>query len=351
MRNIIYLDHHQSSVTGGHKYNDAFEAHLELILGSKLQATPACAQKYKGWKKIFSPFVELKYLRLFRKDTLVMFGDTTYRHHFLLALLNKWITMSKSTMIVHHFSFIGKEGLSWKFYKWLMCKYISLMDSIIVPSPFTLDVAKSLFPNKKIFYVPLPFERNFKKSSNYEIGNLLYVGTIEERKGLTFLIDSISMLENKTSVKLNIVGKVVDQLYYDNLKHQISTAGLTDNVNFLGRVSDEILAEYYQKAEIFTFPSLLEGYGIVLIEAFNNGLPIICFDNTAMPYTVKDGVNGFVAKNKDAKDMASKIQLLMGNAPLREKLQEGIEDTVMNLKTQEDFQKAIDSFYRYVNNE
>ena len=351
MRNIIYLDHHQSSVTGGHKYNDAFEAHLELILGSKLQTTPACAQKYKGWKKIFSPFVELKYLRLFRKDTLVMFGDTTYRHHFLLALFNKWITMSKSTMIVHHFSFIGKEGLSWKFYKWLMCKYISLMDSIIVPSPFTLDVAKSLFPNKKIFYVPLPFERNFKKSSNYEIGNLLYVGTIEERKGLTFLIDSISMLENKTSVKLNIVGKVVDQLYYDNLKHQISTAGLTDNVNFLGRVSEEILAECYQKAEIFTFPSELEGYGIVLIEAFNNGLPIICFDNTAMPYTVKDGVNGFVAKNKDAKDMASKIQLLMGNAPLREKLQEGIEDTVMNLKTQEDFQKAIDSFYRYVNNE
>jgi glycosyltransferase involved in cell wall biosynthesis len=95
------------------------------------------------------------------------------------------------------------------------------------------------------------------------------------------------------------VGTVVDQLYYDNLKHQISTAGLTDNVNFRGRVSDEILAECYQKAEIFTFPSLLEGYGIVLIEAFNNGLPIICFDNTAMPYTVKDGVNGFVAKNKE----------------------------------------------------
>ena len=188
-------------------------------------------------------------------------------------------------------------------------------------------------------------------SRSYEVGNFLYVGTIEERKGLTYLIDAISMLESKESVKLNIVGKVVDQVYYDNLKQQICAAGLTENVIFLGRVPDDTLAECYQKAEIFTFPSLLEGYGIVLIEAFNNGLPIICFDNTAMPYTVKNGINGFVAKNKDARDMASKIHLLMGNASLREKLQEGIEDTVMHLKTQEDFERAIESFYKFVNNE
>lgn len=350
MKQIIILDHHVKSLTGGHKYNDAFEAYLENLIGVKIQSTPSCSQKYSGWKKIFSPFAELKYLRMFSRETLVMFGDTSYKYHFLLALFNKWITKAKSTMIIHHFSFVGKEGISWKLYKWLVCKYTSLMDSIIVPSPFTMDVAKSLFPNKEIFYVPLPFEHKFVQSSNYEVGNLLYVGTIEERKGLTYLIDAISMLDNNTSVKLNIVGKVVDQKYYDNLKQQISAAGLVENVNFLGRVSDDTLAECYQKAEIFTFPSLLEGYGIVLIEAFNNGLPIICFDNTAMPYTVKDGVNGFVAKNKDVKDMASKIQFLMGNAPLREKLQEGIETTVMHLKTQEDFERAIESLYHQINN-
>lgn len=351
MKQIIYLDHHQSSVTGGHKYNDAFEAHLEHISGTKLLSTPACAPKYKGWRKLLSPFAELKHLRLFSKDSLVLFGDTSYKHHFLLALFNKWITRAKSTMIVHHFTFLGQEGFVGKLNKWLMCKYVSMMDSVIVPSPFTLDVAKSLFPNKKIFYVPLPFEHKFKKSLNYEVGNLLYVGTIEERKGLTYLVDAISILESKESVKLNIVGKVVDQVYYDKLKLQIREVGLTENVNFLGRVSDETLVECYQKAEIFTFPSLLEGYGIVLIEAFNNGLPIICFDNTAMPYTVKNGINGYVARNKDVRDMASKIQLLMDNALLREKLQEGIEDTVMHLKTQEDFEKAIESFYKQLTNE
>lgn len=345
MKKIIILDHHIKSVTGGHKYNDAFEAYLEKLSGIKLQTTPSCANKYKGWRKVFSPLMELKNLKSLSNDTMAFFGDTSYKHHFFLALFNKWITKATSSIIIHHFSFVGKNGVAWKINKWLMCKYTSMMDSIIVPSPFTLDVAKSLFPNKKIFYVPLPFERNFKKSSNYEIGNLLYVGTIEERKGLTYLIDAISMLKNKESVKLNIVGKVVDQVYYDNLKQQVCAAGLTENVNFLGRVSDETLAECYQKAEIFTFPSLLEGYGIVLIEAFNNGLPIVCFDNTAMPYTVKDGINGFVAKNKDARDLASKIQFLMDNVALREKLQEGIEDTVMHLKTQEDFENGIELFF------
>lgn len=348
MNKIIILDHHIKSVTGGHMYNDAFEAYLEKLSGLKVQTTPSCANRYKGLSKVFSPFLELKHLKIFGKDTLVFFGDTSYKHHLLLALFNKWITKGKSIMIVHHFPFVGQNGLTWSINKWLMCKYTSLMDNIIVPSPFTLDVAQSLFPNKKIFYVPLPFEQKFMKSSHYEVGNLLYVGTIEERKGLTYLIDAISMLENKASVKLNIVGKIVDPVYYERLKQQIRVAGLIENVNFLGRVSDEILAECYQKAEIFTFPSLLEGYGIVLIEAFNNGLPIVCFDNTAMPYTVRDGVNGFVAKNRDAKDMAAKIQSLIGNTLLREQLQKGIEDTVMHLKTQEDFEKSIELLAREI---
>lgn len=345
MKTIICLGWHEKSVTGGHKYNDAFRAYLEKLSGIKIQTTSSCARKYCGWKKILSPFVELKHLKTFSKNTLVMFGDTSYKHHFLLALFNKWITKSRTSIIIHHFCFIGQKGTFLRINKWLMCKYASMMDSIIVPSPFVMDIARALFPHKQIFYIPIPFEHKFNKSFSYEHGNLLYVGTIEKRKGLSYLIDAISLLDNRASVKLNVVGKIVEQSYFDKLQQQISALGLSDNVSFLGRVSDKTLAECYQKAEIFTFPSLLEGYGIVLIEAFNNGLPIICFDNTAMPYTVKDGVNGFVAKNKDAKDLAVKIRILLGNRLLREKLQEGIEDTVMHLKQSKDFEMGIKQFY------
>ena len=345
MKKIIYIGHHNKAVTGGHKYNETFEKYLEMISGIKILRTPSCSSKYRGWRKMLSPVAELKYLRDFNRNALAIFSDTSFKHHYLLALFNRYIKKARSTMIVHHFSFLGQTSLMGKINKWLMCKYTSLMDSIIVPSPFTFEVAKDLFPTKQIFYVPLPFEHKYKKSKNYKQGNLLYVGTIEERKGLSYLIDAISLLEDKESVRLNIVGKVVEQAYYEELQRKIDGLGLSENVNFLGRVSDETLTECYQKAEIFTFPSLLEGYGIVLIEAFNNGLPIICFDNTAMPYTVKDGFNGLVAKNEDAEDFSTKINLLIGNKLLREKLQEGIEYTVMHLKTREDFECGIREFW------
>lgn len=348
MKQIIYLDHQEKSVTGGHKYNDEFSAYLEKLSGVKIQSTPSCANKYHGFWKVLAPIAELKHLKRFSNDTLVMFGDTTFKYHFILAILNKWITKTKTSIIIHHFPFIGQKGILWKINKFLMCRYVSVMDNIVVPSPYTMDVARNLFPNSQIFYVPLPFERKINKSTCFEKGNLLYVGTIEERKGLSYLIEAISLLENKESIKLNLVGKIVDQSYYEQLQQQIKELGLVDNVIFRGRVSDEVLSECYQKAEIFTFPSLLEGYGIVLIEAFNHGLPIICFNNTAMPYTVKDGVNGLVARNKDVKDLSDKIHLLVGNKCLREKLQEGIESTVMNLYQRKDFEIGIENFYHNV---
>lgn len=347
---IMYLDHQEISVTGGHKYNDEFVEYLCRSFGVKISYTPSCAKKYRGWRKLISPFAELKHLKNFGAYSIVMFGDTTFKHHFLLALFNKWFVRSQTTMIIHHFSFIGQHGIGAKIQKWLMCKYTSMMDSIIVPSPYTMDVAKRLFPKKKIFYIPLPFEKKFQKSSEYETGNFLYVGTVEERKGLSYLIEAISQLDNKKKIRLNIVGKIANEEYYDELKQQIYELGLSENVCFHGRVSDDKLKECYQKAEIFTFPSLLEGYGIVLVEAFNNGLPVICFDNTAMPYTVKDGVNGLLAKNMDYRDLSDKIQLLSGNKNLREKLQKGVEATIQKLKTQNDFEQAINEFYNEVCN-
>ena len=53
---IIYLSHHEVAVTGGHKYNEAFEKYLAKISGVDIVSTPSCAKKYKGWRKIYSPF-------------------------------------------------------------------------------------------------------------------------------------------------------------------------------------------------------------------------------------------------------------------------------------------------------
>lgn len=67
----------------------------------------------------------------------------------------------------------------------------------------------------------------------------------------------------------------------------MSENGLEDVVSFSGRVSDEELRNYYSKAYCFVLPSLLEGYGMVLIEAMSYGLPVIAFNNSAIPFTLR----------------------------------------------------------------
>lgn len=346
---IFFLGRHVKAVTGGHKYNEAFERVLEDLSGIKISKIPSCAHTLTGWRKILSPFFELKRLGEFNKNTLIIYGDSSYKYYFLQVIINKLFFNAHTTVIVHHFLFLGTTGLKASINKWLMLNFYSLLDSIIVPSPFTLDVAKSLFPKKVIHYIPLPFERKYTPSNNYQEGNFLYVGTIERRKGLMYLINAIGKLPFKDKVVLNVVGKVVDPKYFSELKESIKELNLSDQVYFLGRVSDEQLAECYQKAEIFTFPSLLEGYGIVLIEALNKGVPVVCFNNTAMPYSIKDGVNGFLAINKDVDDLAKKLSYLSFNKEARFLLQNGIKESMMNIKTQEDFEKGIRLFYNHIN--
>ncbi len=59
---------------------------------------------------------------------------------------------------------------------------------------------------------------------------------------------------------------------------------------------------------------------MVLAEAQRYSLPIVCFDNSAMPYTVKNGVNGLLCPDRDAEAMARAISRLLSDRELRLRL-------------------------------
>ena len=344
---IIYLSCPRVSLTGGRKYNDAFMTYLSNYSRLEFVTTPGCSDIYKGWRKLLAPLIELKYLLRFKKGDLVFWGDTTFRYHFLLALFARHFKHLNSFIIIHHYNQYPsniKGRFLQTFQKW----YIRQCGTIIVPSPYTLDRTRQFFPKKKVLYVPLPFEKKYVPSEGFQIGNLLYVGTIEKRKGLLYLIEALSIYRHQKPnqhISLDIVGKVIDNEYAELLHNKAEENGLADIVHFRGRVSNQELENLYRQAEIFTFPSLLEGYGIVLVEALNRGVPIIAFDNSAMPYTVKNGRNGFLAENKSASSFAEKLLLLVGNKSLRLELQKGIKKSVETLKTQEDFEEGIRALY------
>lgn len=339
---IVYLNYHTRSITGGHKYNDAFLDYVSKITDATIIRTPGCAALYPSWLKPLSPLLELKRLKLFSRDSIVFWGDTSYNYHFLLALFARFFKRIKTVIIVHHFLY-GDESKH-KIQSLIYFQYLKQIRTIIVPSPYTMSLAKRYFPEKEIVYIPLPFKNEYCPSVTYEKGNYLYVGSVEPRKGLIYLIEALGIVkQQKPTIRftLNIVGEILDRDYANLLLSKAEKLNIREHIIMRGRVSDDELNDCYQRAEMFTFPSLLEGHGVVLIEAFSKGVPVVCFDNSAMPYTVKDGVNGLVADNMNTQSMANKILQLSGNLVLRKRLQEGIAMTMKDLKTREDFEAGV----------
>lgn len=341
---IILFDNIKDAVTGGEKYNAMFVNILAEHLNAEVIRNEADDLGYRSWRKSPAAFQETKRLKICQKGDYLIFPDTSYGRLFLSALFSRFKFGCKSLIIIHHFPYLNESGTKrvLEFIKQYL--YYALIKEVITPNKYTLDIAHKLFPLKNIINIPLPFDLSFSPSERYVIGDYLYVGTIERRKGLSYLLNALAYIkqENSKEFNLHIVGKTVDENYYSSLIKQSKELGIEKNIHFHGRMSQTELEEMFANAEIFTFPSLLEGFGMVIIEAMSHGVPVVAFNNSAMPYTIKHNHNGLLAENKNPRSFADQILLLHGNKELRKNLQKGMENTIQHISTRDDFERAIE---------
>ena len=92
----------------------------------------------------------------------------------------------------------------------------------------------------------------------------------------------------------------------------------------------EFINKLLNEASIYLMTSYTESFGIVLVEAMSHGVPCVAFDSAegAMEI-IKDGVNGFLIKNRDESAMVQKIEELIENRELRVKLGKQARDSVV----------------------
>lgn len=126
----------------------------------------------------------------------------------------------------------------------------------------------------------------FNPSLGKERKDILYLGRIEiAQKGLDLLIDSFSKISHLTNANLLIAGDGEDK---DKLIKLIKERGLTERVTFLGRVSGEEKFELFSKVKVVAMPSRFETFGMVAVEAFAAGAPVVAFNidclNEVIPY-------------------------------------------------------------------
>ena len=84
----------------------------------------------------------------------------------------------------------------------------------------------------------------------------------------------------------------------DRLQHKNAS-----NIEYLGYLLPETVANRYKDADVFVFPSLCDGFGLAALEAMASGLPVICSANSGVADLIQDGVNGFVVETGDAGEL------------------------------------------------
>ncbi len=127
---------------------------------------------------------------------------------------------------------------------------------------------------------------------------LLFVGRINQRKGVKYLLEALKMFKPE-DVQLTICGRVVDSLSL------FRDSGL--DIDIRPSVSSEDLIRAYQTADLFIFPSVVEGFAQVLLESLACGLPILSTTHTAAPDLITEGKEGFIVEPRRPDLLAQRI--------------------------------------------
>lgn len=154
-------------------------------------------------------------------------------------------------------------------------------------------------------------------------GYILHVGSLFKRKNIPALIHAFSELKRTTasSVKLVLAGPSTasnDSNDFNLIQEAIINLQLQEEVILTGYVDDNELAGIYNDALLYVFPSLNEGFGIPVLEAFKYNLPVLVANNTCLPEIGGNAVLSF--DPHDYHDICAKIKNVMEDESLREEM-------------------------------
>ena len=150
---------------------------------------------------------------------------------------------------------------------------------------------------------------------------ILHVGTLEKRKNLVALIQAFNIVRENgfPNLKLVLVGKASNKITLDDssaIKEAIMQQLLTNDVILTDYLCDAEVQQLYQKAKLYVFPSINEGFGIPVLEAFKYQVPVVIANNTCLPEVAGQGAKSF--NPFSVEDMANEIGAVLKDEPLRQ---------------------------------
>jgi len=175
--------------------------------------------------------------------------------------------------------------------------------------------------------------------------NILFVGRLERRKGLNYLIKAYKRVrEEFSNSRLIIVGPGTRPR--KKYEKWIIRSGLQDVV-FVGYVAYDELPRYYKTADIFCSPATgRESFGIALLEAMAVGKPIVASNIDGYANLMTDGVEGLLVPPKDERALAEALLSLMANESLRQQMEASVRHTAERYDWKHVAQRVFDYYVK-----
>ena len=225
-------------------------------------------------------------------------------------------------MLVNKFGFVAKL-LRWQ---------LPLASGVTANSSFTLGLIRKLYDGP-VTVIPYGLTIEAKPPKDRlpgEVPKLLFVGRLDERKGLRYLLEALPLILAEQPVRLRIVGK---GLLETEIKSQCSAMGLDAVIDFLGFVSKEELAEEYASCDVFVLPAIVdskgdtEGLGIVMIEALAHEKPVVASAVGGIVDVIRPGSTGLLVPEKNPQALAQAILKLLSDPNLSKQMgRKGLQD-------------------------
>jgi glycosyltransferase involved in cell wall biosynthesis len=237
--------------------------------------------------------------------------------------------------------------------------FLRLITRIASVSRYTADVMAKEFHVSKQKFVLLPnavdqLSQTQLAHRNAEQPMILTVSRLgigDYEKHVDKVLRAVALLrEDWPSICYEIVGEGVLKSELQELAREL---GLQENVVFHGRADEKALSGAYARASIFILPSSKEGFGIVFLEAWLHGLPVICGSEGAPKEVVTDGVDGYVVNPYNIEAIAASLgKLLKEPVKAREMGNSGFEKVkkqYLNIHFEQNLNKITDDMLERTN--
>lgn len=175
---------------------------------------------------------------------------------------------------------------------------------------------------------------------------LVYAGRMHFTKGVETLINAMPFVISKFPlVNLTLLG---DDLKGEHIKKHIERLEVLEvqnNVNFIGNQSKNKVLEQFSSAYLTIVPSVVEAFGYVVIESFSVKTPVIGSNTSGIAEIIRDDCDGLLFEVNNHRDLADKINLLLGNPELREQFSNNcFERFLENFEVNEVVKNFCDEF-------